>query len=131
MRTAAACLVALAVLIIAGAPEASAHHSYVTKYDPARMVTIKGTIISVSFHNPHIFFSIMVKNRGGAGESEWRIETESVQMVRARGLTKAKLRIGSTVTLTGWRARSGGAAVGLSRIKPAGSHWISIRTRPR
>ena len=130
MRTAATCFVSLTVLTIAGVPGASAHHSYVTKYDPAKMVTIKGTVTSVRFHNPHIFFSIMVKNRGG-GESEWRIETESVQMVRARGLTKAKLRIGSTVTLTGWRARNGGAEVGLARIKPAGSGWINIRSRPR
>ncbi len=130
MRTAAACLLSLAILALSGLSGASAHHSYVTKYDPARMVTIKGKVISVSFRNPHIFFSIMVKNRGG-GESEWLIETESVQMVRARGLTRAKLKIGSTVTLTGWRARSGAAEVGLARIKPAGSHWISIRTRPR
>ena len=119
------------MFVCAGLAGASAHHSYVTKYDPAKTITIKGRITSVSFYNPHIFFSMMVKNRHGGGESEWRIETESVQMVRARGLTEAKLKIGSTVMVSGWRARSGGAAVGLSRIKPAGGPWIVIRSRPR
>ncbi len=109
---------------------AQAHHSYVTKYDPAKKIRMRGTITSVSYFNPHIFFNVSVPNRGG-GESEWRVETESIQMTRARGLTKAKLVEGRKVMLTGWRARSGGAEIGLSTIKFATSAWITIRSQPR
>lgn len=109
---------------------AQAHHSYVTKYDPAKKIRLRGTITSVNYFNPHIFFTVTVPNRGG-GESDWRVETESIQLTRARGLTKAKLKVGRKVMLTGWRARSGGAEIGLSTMKFATSGWINIRSRPR
>lgn len=124
-------LLTLAIgLLVAFGIAAQAHHSYVTKYDPAKKIRLRGTITSVSYFNPHIFFNVSVPNRGG-GESEWRIETESIQMTRARGLSQAKLKVGRKVMLTGWRARSGGAEVGLSTIKFASSGWINIRSRPR
>lgn len=120
---------ALGLLITLGIA-AQAHHSYVTKYDPAKKIRLSGTITSVSYFNPHIFFTVSVPNNAGA-ESEWRIETESVQLTRARGLTEAKLSAGRKVMLTGWRARSGGAELGLSTIKFATGGWINIRSRPR
>lgn len=121
---------ALVILTMTVGLAAQAHHSYVTKYDPAKKVRLRGTITSVSYFNPHIFFTVTVPNRGG-GSSEWRIETESIQMTRARGLTQAKLKTGKKVMITGWRARSGGAELGLSTIKFATGGWINIRSRPR
>jgi len=109
---------------------AHAHHSYVTKYDPAKKIRLRGTITSVNYYNPHIFFTVSVPNRGG-GMSDWRVETESIQMTRARGLKQASLKAGKKVMLTGWRARSGGAELGLSTIKFATGGWVQVRSRPR
>lgn len=130
MRTAAFHVLTIAACFALLSAGANAHHSYVTKYDPKQKITFRGVITSVSYFNPHIFFTVSVKNRDG-GQTEWRIETESVQMTRARGLTKAALVVGKHVMISGWRARTGGAELGMSGIKFAKGGWLNMRTRPR
>ncbi len=107
-----------------------AHHTYVTKYDPKKKITISGVIASVRYYNPHIHFTVSVPNRSG-GETNWRVETESIQITRARGLTKAKLKVGRMVTIRGWRARSGGAEIGLNAIRFGRGGWIRVKSSPR
>jgi len=102
-----------------------AHHSYVTKYDPKKPATISGVISSVSYTNPHIFFS--VQTSGGT----WRVETESIPKARARGLTPARLKTGRKVRVSGWRARSGGGSLGLRSISFVGGKSITMRRSPR
>ncbi len=49
----------LATALILGATGiTSAHHTYVTKYNPSKRVTISDVVTSVSFFNPHVFFSV-------------------------------------------------------------------------
>jgi len=102
-----------------------AHHSYVTKYDPKKPATISGVISSVSYSNPHIFFS--VQTSGGT----WRVETESIPKARARGLTPARLKSGRKVRVTGWRARSGGGSLGMRSVSFIGGKTITMRRSPR
>lgn len=102
-----------------------AHHSYVTKYNPKKPVTISGVITSVSYKNPHIFFS--VQTSGGT----WRVETESIPKARSRGLTAARLKSGRKVRVSGWRARSGGASLGMRLISFVGGKTIMMRRSPR
>ena len=109
---------------------ALAHHTYVTKYDPKKKITISGVITSVNYYNPHIVFTLLAQNRSG-GETEWRVETESIQITQGRGLTKSILKIGRRVTVTGWRARNGSAELGLSSLRPVRGKWIRIKTSPR
>ncbi|MDX2259670.1 MAG: DUF6152 family protein [Hyphomicrobiaceae bacterium] len=101
-----------------------AHHSFVTKYDGQRVVTLKGTIGAVSFTNPHIFFFISTAN------GTWRVETESIPKVAGKGLTEALLQDGAEATVTGWPARDGSAEVGLKSITIKG-RTITIRTTAR
>jgi hypothetical protein len=112
--TASACLLA-AVL------PAKAHHTFVQKYDASKLVTVSGTIGSVSFSNPHIFFSV-----GG-----WRIETESISVANARGLTKERLKEGAKVTVRGWKARDGSSAMGLHAITFSGGPSVTMRGSAR
>lgn len=109
---------------------AQAHHTYVTKYDPARKLTLTGVVSSVRFINPHIFFKIHVANPNG-GSSTWKVETESIPKVQAKGLTRKMLVVGSTVTVTGWPARKGSAELGLSSIRLPGGRTVTVRTTPR
>lgn len=103
----------------------AAHHSYVTKYDPKKPATISGVISSVSYTNPHIFFSVQTS----AGT--WRVETESIPKARARGLTEARLKTGRKVRVSGWRARSGGGALGMRSVSFFGGKTITMRRSPR
>lgn len=113
-----------AVLHGAAAHSVYAHHSFVTKYDGSRVVTLKGAIGAVSYQNPHIFFSITTAN------GTWRVETESIPKVAGKGLTVALLQDGAEAVVTGWPARDGGAEVGLKSITVMG-RTITIRSTAR
>ncbi len=122
------CLVFVAVAALASGQDAAlAHHSYVTKYDPKKVVTLKGTISNVSYHNPHIHFDLTVSNRDGS-TTTWRIETESIAKVQAKGLTQSRLQEGSAAVVTGWMDRSGYAEVGLKTIRIGGRTFAIRRT---
>lgn len=128
---AAACLSLTAILALTPLTigTASAHHTYVTKYNPDKLVTLKGTVASVDFRNPHIFFQVAVTNRDG-NTTTWSIETEGISKVQAKGLTEAKLAPGTLLSATGWMARDGTAQMGLKSIR-IGSHTYTIRKTPR
>jgi hypothetical protein len=114
-------LTVLALALVALAPAAGAHHTFVSKYDNAKLITVSGAVGSVSYSNPHIFFSV-----GG-----WRVETESLSVATAKGLTKERLKEGVKVTVTGWRARDGSAEMGLHTIAFAGGPSITMRGTAR
>ncbi|MDX2289847.1 MAG: DUF6152 family protein [Hyphomicrobiaceae bacterium] len=100
------------------------HHTYVTKYDAGKVVTLKGTVGSVSYQNPHITFTLATTN------GSWTIETESIPKVQAKGLTQAVLADGAEASATGWPARDGGAELGLKSITIKGRTY-TIRNTAR
>ena len=125
-----------AVLVIAGLAAMSlqaptlAHHTFVTKYDSNKLVTVSGTIASVSYVNPHIFFEVSGTTKSG-GTSTWRIETEGILAARAKGLTEAVLKDGARDTVTGWLGRDNPGEIGLKSITFAGGRTISMRKTAR
>ena len=84
-----------------------------------------GRIENVRFRNPHIFFDLVTPN------GTVTVETESIQLVSSRGLTRAKLKEGRTATISGWAARSGSGEVGLKTISIRGIGSFAIRRTPR
>jgi hypothetical protein len=110
----------IAVLALVEGP-AAAHHTFVTKYDGSKLVTVSGTVGSVSYSNPHIFFTV-------AG---WSVETEGVAVATKRGLTRERLKEGVKVTVLGWKARDGSAALGLNSITFVGGPTIGMRGTAR
>lgn len=115
-------ILALAVLPMAVlTSQVSAHHTFVSKYDSSKLVTVSGTVGSVSYSNPHIFFNV-----GG-----WSVETESVSVATGKGLTKERLSDGATVTVHGWPARDGSAQMGLHSISFSGGPSMSMRGSAR
>lgn len=121
-RRAVAALLALAAVTTI---PAAAHHSYVTKYDSAKLIKLTGTVGSVSYQNPHIFFAF------DAAGTAWTVETESISVARANGLTEAVLKEGAKATLTGWPSREKSAELGLSTITFDGRATISMRRTAR
>lgn len=110
-------------LLLTGAPQA--HHTYVTKYNSADKVRLSGTVSSVSFSNPHIFFTLQT------GKGSWTVETESIPVAKAKGLTANLLKDGAKVSVTGWPARSGAAELGLNTISFSGGPTILMRGTAR
>jgi hypothetical protein len=120
-RLASAVAIFFVIPVGASMRMSQAHHTFVTKYDNAKLVSISGTVGSVSWSNPHIFFSV-----GG-----WKIETEGIAVATARGLTQARLKEGAKVTVRGWKARDGSVAMGLKTISFQGGPSITMRGSAR
>lgn len=115
----------LAILIAGTATASTAHHTYVKKYDSAKKLTLSGTVENVRFSNPHIFFTLET------AKGSWTIETESIAVAKAKGLTTTHLKSGAKATVTGWAARGGGAELGLATISFPGGPSVSMRGTAR
>ena len=125
------CLASAALTLGALAPVATvhAHHTFVTKYDGAKLITISGVISSVSYSNPHIFFQVSATAKSG-NQVTWTVETEGILAARGKGLTEALLKDGAKVSVSGWVGRDGGADLGPKSI-PLGGKPIQMRTPAR
>jgi hypothetical protein len=118
-------LALLALVTLAPLHPANAHHTFVIKYDGSKVVTISGVVGSVNYSNPHIQFSVQ------AGATTWTIQTESISAARSHGLTQSVLKDGAKVTVTGWPARDGSAAMGLHSITVSGGPSVTLRSTAR
>lgn len=118
-------LVLLSLVSCLPAGTAPAHHTFVTKYDGAKVVTISGVVTSVSYSNPHITFEVQ------SGATTWTVETESIPVALGKGLIQNILKEGAKVTCTGWKARDGSAALGLKSVTVAGGSTITMRRTAR
>lgn len=112
-------------LLAAGTGAVFAHHTFVTKYDAGKLLTVAGVIGNVRYANPHIFFDITAKNG-----TTWTVETEGILVARSKGLTEQVLKDGATATLSGWVSREKSAELGLKSIT-IGGRSISMRGTAR
>ena len=94
----------LALMLLAGAPLA-AHHSFAAQYDADKPFTLSGTVTGIEWTNPHMHFSIEVKDEKG-GVTAWTFEGYPPNMLVRQGWKKdVTLKPGMAVTVSGWRAR--------------------------
>jgi hypothetical protein len=95
-----------ALVIAALAPTAAAaHHSFAAQYDGTKAITLTGTVVSVEWTNPHMHFSIDVKDANGA-IAKWRFEGYPPNMLVRQGWKRdVTLKPGDVVTVFAWQAR--------------------------
>jgi hypothetical protein len=96
------------LVIVAGcgtAGLAAAHHSFAAVFDGEKFVKLTGEVVDVEWTNPHIHFSIDVKE--GEAVTRWRFEGYPPNMLVRQGWRRdVTLMPGSTVTVEGWVART-------------------------
>jgi len=86
---------------------ASAHHSSIPWYDlDADQICVTGTVKEFQFINPHVYLLLAVTTADGAVE-EWKIESTSRNRLVRVGWTADSIKIGQTVTATGFPAWKG------------------------
>jgi hypothetical protein len=99
-------------LLVAAAP-VMAHHSFSAEYDGTKPVMLTGVLKAVDWRNPHIYYTLEVKDAGGK-VAIWTLEGYPPNMLvrRPEGWTRDKVlaKIGDQVTVFGWLARAGGNA---------------------
>ena len=95
---AALCLLATTML---------AHHSFGAEYDADKPITLKGVITKIEWANPHSHIYVDIKEAGGAVKN-WKFEGYPPNVLDRTGFKKdVTLKVGDTLTIFGWQARSG------------------------
>lgn len=95
MRNLISNIVATAALLVL---PLSAHHSFVM-FDTASQVTVKGTVTSFEWTNPHAYIEVDVPGEDGKVK-HWSVELGSPSILAQSGWKHNTLKKGSTVTVT-------------------------------
>ena len=111
-------VLAIALLAAALGVPVRAHHSFAAEYDANQPITLQGEIARIDLVNPHAWLYLEVKGPEGT-VVKWNIEMGAPNNLIRRGVTKATLPIGETVTVDGYRAKDGSTTVNGRQIKMA------------
>ena len=112
-------LLLAAIALLATAGPALAHHSW--PVDFSKEVTVTGTVTDYSWANPHVMIGLDVKDQTGKIE-HWSVGGPSTSRMEANGWHKMSLRLGDTITGTGYRFADGQRILRLQKITmPDGS----------
>jgi Family of unknown function (DUF6152) len=80
------------------APPSLAHHSYAA-YDLNHTLTLKGTVESFQWSNPHSTFTLVLEPDGRGDPIKWNIITSSPAILKRFGWTHDSLKIGDRVSV--------------------------------
>ena len=89
-----------ALLGIAAAQAALAHHSSVGIYDTTRLIEVEGIVTSVLWRNPHPAYTLAVEDENGE-TVDWHIEAGSISTLRVLGIGRDLLQVGDRVVFAG------------------------------
>jgi hypothetical protein len=99
-------LLLLGLGLVLGGRVAWAHHSALAEFDPSKPVKVTGTLQSVVWANPHVWFFVDVTEADGT-VTTWGFSTSPPGSLMRRGITKDVMRLGAVVNVEGARARDG------------------------
>jgi hypothetical protein len=85
-------------MAIAAAWPAGAHHSF-AMYDRTKTSTLKGTVKTFQWTNPHVILWLVVQPDGGGAAQEWSIETTSPGVLTRAGWTRQSVKVGDRVSV--------------------------------
>jgi len=107
--------VAAVLLLLSLGGSAFAHHGFVSWFDMSKSTTVKGTVTSFDWTNPHAYIYFDVKDEKGNVE-KWSAELGALGMLARAGWSRNTLKLGDEITATGNRAKDGKPIMHLDKI---------------
>jgi hypothetical protein len=105
MRFGGVCFLLIIMMLSAALAPVLAHHVIAAKFDPAKTVTLNGTVVGIDWANPHAHLFVDVK--GATTITNWAIELESPVDLQKSGWNRNTVKIGDLITVQGITARDG------------------------
>jgi len=87
--------------LVVGPLTASAHHSFLARFDRRTLTELEGELIEKRWRNPHATFVLRVRNADDS-VTDWAIETSSVSLLQRLGIRPEMLEVGSTIRIAGY-----------------------------
>jgi hypothetical protein len=94
---------------------AAAHHSFAS-YDHTKTLSLKGTVKTFQWTNPHVVIWIVVQPAGGGPQEEWSVETTSPGVLTRSGWTRHSVKVGDRVQVDFNPLRDGSHGGGLNSV---------------
>jgi hypothetical protein len=107
--------VIVAAALAGAASPVVAHHSF-AMYEPTKTLTLKGTVKSFQWTNPHVVVWVLVQPDDGGAVQEWSLETTSPGVLTRAGWTRQSLKAGDRVSVTFSPLRDGSRGGGLNSV---------------
>jgi hypothetical protein len=117
--------IAAGLMLLSVVAPAYAHHGIGAWYDTSKSVTLKGTVTSYEWINPHAYIHIDVKNAKGIVEN-WSAEMRNVGMLSRFGWRKDSVKVGDQITLIGNPERDGKPAMLLDKAILANGRELKV-----
>ena len=98
-----------ALVFVAAAVPALAHHAVQAQFDFDKPIQVKGTLAKIEWVNPHSYFYFDVTDAKGVVK-QWAFETTGPGGLRRAGLSRASrggFKVGDTYTINGFASRDG------------------------
>jgi hypothetical protein len=80
---------------------ASAHHSFLARFDRQAIAELEGELIEKRWRNPHGTFVLRTTDAEGT-VTDWEIETSSVSLMQRLGVRSEMLEVGDTIRIAGY-----------------------------
>ena len=98
---------AVAVSAIASGAVSQAHHAFAAELDRDKPIELTGPVTKVEWTNPHARFYVDAPDPDLDGSIvTWNFELGSPNGLIRQGWRRDTLRIGDTISVSGWRARN-------------------------
>jgi len=108
----------------------SAHHGFSAEYDASQRITLKGTLTSFEWVNPHSWLHVDVKGADGKVVN-WAVEFGSPNALYRRGFRKPDFPAGIELVIDGYRAKNGTPTLNGRSVKlPDGRNLFAGSSAP-
>ncbi len=94
-----------ALYLVGFSQTAAAHHSFAAEFSRDLPIDVTGTVTRVEWTNPHARFYVEAPGENGE-KVTWDFELTTPNILFRRGWSADSLKVGDTVSVSGWRARN-------------------------